>query len=306
MTERGRADTIAMSDVEALVGAKTHGQVAQLKALGSLSTPWPAWRSWRSWRSWYIVGLLLADSLAAVLALVFCYLVRPTAQRYRLDVLGWKIDYKVLGLVSLGVWLLALMLAGSYRSQYPAEGLREYRAPVVTALRLMALVAIASFAFRSQVSRLLVVVYFPSLVVACLGTRWMLRQLVSKVRGRGYALNRVILAGDESSVEKFADHLFRDPRHGYQVVGVCVPGGSPEQRRNLCTVHGTYPVVGSPTTIVGASERLAADSVAVVGAPRFEDASLQQVSWQLERRHVDLLVAPDVMDPAGPASAWRR
>ena len=67
MTERGRADTIAMSDVEALVGAETNGRVAQLRALGSLSTPWPAWRSWRSWRSWYIVGLLLADSPAAVL-----------------------------------------------------------------------------------------------------------------------------------------------------------------------------------------------------------------------------------------------
>ena len=186
------------------------------------------WRSWRSWRSWYCLGLLVADAVAAVLALGFCYLVRPAAERSGLDVLDWRIDYKMLGVLALGVWLAALMLAGSYRSQYPGEGLREYRVPVVTALRLMALVAIASFAVHAPVSRLLVVVFFPSLVVACLFTRWLMRQLVSRLRRKGYGLNRVILAGDEGSVEKFAEHLFRDPSHGYQVVGVCVPGGSRE------------------------------------------------------------------------------
>ena len=135
------------------------------------------WRSWRSWRSWYCLGLLVADATAAVLAFGFCYLVRPAAERSGLDVLDWRTDYKVLGLLVLGVWLFALMLAGSYRTQYPGEGLREYRVPVVTALRLMAVVAIASFAVHAAVSRLLVVVFFPSLVVACLFTRWVMRQV---------------------------------------------------------------------------------------------------------------------------------
>ncbi|HEY3942135.1 MAG TPA: sugar transferase [Acidimicrobiales bacterium] len=258
------------------------------------------WRSWRSWRSWYLAGLLVADSLAAVLALIFCYLVRPEAQRYHLDVLGWMINYRTLGGVSLGTWLLALLLAGSYRPRFPSEGLREYRVPVVTALRLMALVAIASFAFRAQVSRLLVVVYFPSLVVACLSTRWLLRQVTARVRRRGYALNRIVLAGDERSVERFADHLYRDPSHGYQVVGVCVPGGSSDGEGEFRSARGWFPVVGSITEIIDAARRLDADSVAVVGTPLFEDASLQQIAWQLERHQVDLLVAPDVVDLAGP------
>ena len=256
--------------------------------------------SWRSWRSLYCFGLLIADTMAAVLALGFCYLVRPAAERSGLDVLDWRIDYKMLGVLALGVWLAALGLAGSYRSQYPGEGLREYRVPVVTALRLMALVAIASFAVHAPVSRLLVVVFFPSLVVACLLTRWVMRQLVARLRRKGYGLNRVILAGDEGSVEKFAEHLFRDPSHGYRVVGVCVPGGSARPARELRTAHGAYPILGSPSGLVDAAQRLSADSVAVVGTPRFEGASLQQVAWQLERREVDLLVAPDVVDLAGP------
>jgi len=258
------------------------------------------WRSWRSWRSLYFLGLVVADAAAAVLALGFCYLVRPAAERYNIDILDWRIGYKMLGGLALGVWLLALMLAGSYRAQYPGEGIREYRVPVVTALRLMALVAIASFAVHAGVSRLIVVVFFPSLVVACLFTRWLLRQMVSRLRREGYAMNRLILAGDEGSVEKFADHLFRDPRHGYQVVGVCVPGGFGRQGHELQTAHGAYPIVGSPSGLVGAAERMSVDSVAVVGSPVFEDATLQQVAWQLERRDVDLLVAPDVVDLAGP------
>ncbi len=256
--------------------------------------------SWRSWRSWYLLGLVVADSLAAVLALGFCYLVRPEAEHFRVVVLDWRVSYRMLAVLSLGVWLGALTLAGSYRADYPAEGLRDYRIPVVTALRLMALVAIASFALQAEVSRLLVVVYFPSLVVASLITRWLLRQLLTRLRRDGYALNRLVLAGDEPSVEKFADHLFRDPSHGYRVVAVCLPGGVSGRRHELRTARGTYPIVGSPSGLVDTAERLSADSVAVVGAPRFENASLQQVAWQLERRDVDLLVAPDVVDLAGP------
>ena len=64
--------------------------------------------------------------------------------------------------------------------------------------------------------------------------------------------------------------------------------------------HWVYPILGSPSQLVDAAQRLSVDSVAVVGTPRFEEATLQQVAWQLERHDVDLLVAPDVMDLAGP------
>jgi exopolysaccharide biosynthesis polyprenyl glycosylphosphotransferase len=84
------------------------------------------------------------------------------------------------------------------------------------------------------------------------------------------------------------------------VVGVCVPGGNGRQGHELRTMHGTYPILGSPSGLVEAAQRLCVDSVAVVGTPRFEDETLQQVAWQLERRDVDLLVAPDVVELAGP------
>ena len=39
-----------------------------------------------------------------------------------LDVLDWRIDYKVLGVLALGVWLVALTLAGSYRDPISRGG----------------------------------------------------------------------------------------------------------------------------------------------------------------------------------------
>ena len=126
-----------------------------------------------------------------------------------------------------------------------------------------------------------------------------MRQLVSRLRRKGYALNQVILAGDEDSVEKFAEHLFRDPRHGYQVVGVCVPGGSESQgaccapsvahtrswaaRRGSSTRSSGWPSTRWPWSALFGSMTPACSR-----------------SPELKRRDVDLLVAPNVVDLAGP------
>ena len=108
--------------------------------------PQAPWRSWRSWRSFYFLGLLIADAAAAVLALGYCSSsVRKQSVPASTCSTGGSTT-RCWAFYTLCVWLAALTLAGSYRAQYPGEGLREYRVPVVTVLRLMALVAIASFA----------------------------------------------------------------------------------------------------------------------------------------------------------------
>jgi exopolysaccharide biosynthesis polyprenyl glycosylphosphotransferase len=110
----------------------------------------------------------------------------------------------------------------------------------------------------------------------------------------------MVLVGTEASVEKLTNHFLRDLSHGYEIVGVCLPGAMSGRRRELRTRGGTFPIVGTPDGLVEVVNRLSVDSAAVVGSLCFESTSLQQVAWQLERRDVDLLVAPDVIDVAGP------
>jgi exopolysaccharide biosynthesis polyprenyl glycosylphosphotransferase len=194
------------------------------------------------------------------------------------------------------IWLGALALAGAYRSTLPTEELSDYRIPVVVALRLAAVAAIGSFALKAELSRALLLVYVPTLVVGALLGRWIVRRSLRAVRRRGHALIPLLLVGDEHGVRKFADHLFRDPGHGYQVVGACVPGGT----RSLTTRGQSFPVVGSPDDLVSAAHQLGAESVAVAGPAHFEELTLQQAAWRLERSGIDLMVAPDVADLAGP------
>jgi exopolysaccharide biosynthesis polyprenyl glycosylphosphotransferase len=164
----------------------------------------------------------------------------------------------------------------------------------------MAFVVIASFALHATVSRVIVLVFFPSLAGASLISQWVLRHGLTRLRRNGLALNRLVLVGNEAAVEKLTNHFLRDLSHGYEIVGVCLPGASSGRRRELRTRGGTFPIVGNPDGLVEVAKRLFVDSAAVVGSLCFESTSLQQVAWQLERRDVDLLVAPDVIDVAGP------
>jgi exopolysaccharide biosynthesis polyprenyl glycosylphosphotransferase len=192
--------------------------------------------------------------------------------------------------------LVSLGLAGAYRPPLPSEELQVYRIPVVVGLRLAAVFAIGSFALKAQLSRALLLVYIPTLIMAALFARWGVRRSLRAARSRGHALIRLMLVGDEPAVRTFADHLFRNPAHGYQVIGVCVPG----KKETLTTRAGVVPVVGTPDDLESAARRLRAESVAVAGPALFEDLTLQQVAWQLERSGIDLMVAPDVADLAGP------
>jgi exopolysaccharide biosynthesis polyprenyl glycosylphosphotransferase len=256
--------------------------------------------NWRTWRRMYVFSLLAADSLAAAVAVTVTALARPGVAYDKLDLVGWPVSYRVLGGISLAAWLLVLALEGAYRSHYPSGDLRQYRIRVATAFRLMALVVIASFVLHATVSRVIVLVFFPSLAGISLLSQWVLRHGLLRLRRNGLALNRLVLVGNEAAVEKLTNHFLRDLRHGYDIIGVCLPGAMSGRRRELRTRSGTFPIVGTPDGLVEVAKRLSVDSAAIVGSLCFESTSLQQVAWQLERRDVDLLVAPDVIDVAGP------
>jgi exopolysaccharide biosynthesis polyprenyl glycosylphosphotransferase len=262
--------------------------------LGPIS-PTPERSVRHPWRWRYTVGLLTADLVAGLLACAVCVMARPHGNDW-IEVLDLRIHYWVLAAVSVPVWIISMAVAGAYRISRAAEGLKDYRVPVVTALRLTAAVAVGSFALKAPLSRGLIVVYFPTLVVVAFLGRWAARQVLTLVRRRGRALHAVVLAGEAESVEKFAQHLSRKPSHGYRVVAVCLPRS--EVVSNIPA--SPFPIAGTPDELLRVASEVGADSVAVVGQGRFVDTTLQQVAWQFERSGIDLLVAPDIVDLAGP------
>ena len=250
----------------------------------------------RRWQLRFAALLACADVLSALLAALICWAVRGSSTGHAVTVLDAHLSYRLLAGLSLPVWIAAMAAFGAYQPRQVGEGQREYRLPVFVGLRLLAAVAIASFALHSNVSRSVVLVYFPALVLTELLLRFGALRVLAAARVKGKAVRRLLVVGDEQTVTGFVDHLSRHRTHGYRVVGAALPDVTGE-----LVVRGMrIPVVSQPDELLAAALRLDAEAVAVIGHGRFEQATLQQVAWQLERSGVDLLVAPDVVDLAGP------
>jgi exopolysaccharide biosynthesis polyprenyl glycosylphosphotransferase len=271
-------------DRQASASPPSHGEVT------------PRVVSYPRWVRRYVTALVGADLLAGLIAALISWAARPMTERQSVTVLAWRVDYWVLPLVVTPLWLGALALGGAYRRGHAGDRMRDYRLPVITALRLAGAASITAFAFHIALSRLVVVVYFPALLIASVVLRGVVRQGLSAIRKRGSALRRTLLVGDAPCVARFADFLARSPQRDYRVVGACVPGPASFvslRARRLA-------VVGQPDDLVAAAQRVSADTVAIVGDPRLELTTLQEIAWRIERSGRDLLVAPDVVDLAGP------
>lgn len=257
--------------------------------------------AWHSWRLRYVVGLLIVDLVGAFVAMTLCYVLRPGAATSSIEVFDTHLPYGALLLSAIPVWLLSLSVAGAYHGRHLGEGISDYRLPWVVGLQSMAVVAIASYALHMQVSRSLVLVYFPALLATALAGRFGLRLILAAARRQGVGLRRLLLAGNESTIRKVADHLAsRNGGHGYEVVAVCAPLSAGTE---IATRAGPLRCLGAPDDLVEVARELDVDAVAVVGDGSFTTSTLQRIAWDLESSHVELLVAPDVVDLAGPRIA---
>ena len=248
------------------------------------------------WTRGYVAVLALADLVAAMVAALFCWIVRPAANSTSVQVLSWRFSYWALAVMMTPIWLAVMAREGAYRRGHAGERLRDFRLPVVTAVRLAGAASIAAFGLHIGLSRLLVIVYFPTLLVSAVLLRAAARWGLAILRRRGRALRRMLLVGDPACVAKFAGYLMRSPAHDYRLIGACVPG----ELSFVAIRGGRLLVVGRPDGLVDAAQRVKADTVAIVGDPHLEDTTIQEVSWRMERSGRDLLIAPDVVDLAGP------
>lgn len=262
----------------------------------SESTDWPGPVSdRRRWKRRYALLLLGADVAASFVASAAAYTVRPDAtihSRY----LGEHLSYAEIALASMAAWLVMLGWSGAYRSKHVVADDRDYRVPVLSAVRLVAALIIVSYAFSLNMSHLMVLVYFPALVLSVLAGRASVNLLLRATRRRGRATARLLVVGESRAARDFADHLLRQSDPTCQLVGMCTYSSA-----ESISIRGkSLPVVGSPDDLLSAVEDVQADAVAVANPTGFDRLDLQQVSWQLERSGVDLLVAPDVVSLAGP------
>ncbi|MGU3645867.1 sugar transferase [Microbacterium sp. C23T] len=193
-------------------------------------------------------------------------------------------------------WMWALSLIDSRDHRIIGAGSTEYVRVARASFTFFGAIAILAFLLRVDVARGYLLIALPLGIFVLLLERWLWRQWLIAERWQGKFSARVLLVGSSDSVATIARELHRSPTAGYQVVGACVPSGKVTD-----TVPGTsVPVMGSVDNVERAIAATRADTVAVTSTDDLPPLKVKQISWALEAGRQHLVLAPSIVDIAGP------
>ncbi|TDO69656.1 exopolysaccharide biosynthesis polyprenyl glycosylphosphotransferase [Kribbella sp. VKM Ac-2571] len=210
-----------------------------------------------------------------------------------------NLGYVVLGVLLPVAWVACVALQRGYETRYFGTGPEEFRSIIRAAVALTAIVAISSYATKSEVARGFVVLAVPMTCAAAMVGRWMLHRQISWRRFAGRCMRRVLVVGRNDQVTTLKRHLEERPADGYVVVASCLPRGDafeePEPER----------LGRTEMDILAAVDQYTVEVVAVAADPELAGHTLRKLSWALEQRGVELIVSPGIVEVAGPRISIR-
>ncbi|BBZ75201.1 polyprenyl glycosylphosphotransferase [Mycolicibacterium anyangense] len=255
------------------------------------------------WRLGYVSRLRKVDAASVIAAVC-------TAQWLRFDVVaGWgnsfkSIDYTAVSVALVLTWLAALTIYRSRSARIIGEGAEEYRLVLSATLALFGAIAIVSMLLKLDIARGYLAIAFPLGLVLLLSGRWVVRRSIARGRRKfGRYATPVVAMGQLDAVRELAESMARQPDSGYVVVGVCVPDVPATDAVAIGSV-GVVPVYAG-AELLRAVQQTGADAVAVTATERLGANGIRDLSWQLEKHDVDLLVSPGMADVASPRLLMR-
>lgn len=252
----------------------------------------------RMWERRYAGILIGIDFAAVVVAAVTAYVIRFSPSASGLDSATTPLRHigSVWFSLSLPIlWVFALAIARAYDERAFGLGSDEFSRVLHAAVGLTAGIAFVSYASKAEIARAYVVLAMPLATVLCLLGRYVARKQLHKRRSAGACMSNLVAVGSESSVTELVTELRREPHSGLRVVGICLPSGVNDGRTHL-----GLPICGGFDDVTAAVRMTSADAVAVTPTPQMNPARLRRLSWELERAETDLIVAPGLLEVAGP------
>jgi exopolysaccharide biosynthesis polyprenyl glycosylphosphotransferase len=194
------------------------------------------------------------------------------------------------------LWVLAVLISRAYENRFLASSAEEYRRVINAAVGLIAGIAVVSYLLKTEFARGYVVLALPCCMVISLLGRYTARRRLRRARKQGKYLQDVLVVGHEWAVLDLVAELRRNPDSGLNVVGACVPGG----RGSRQMADMDVPVIGDLNQVVASVKRVGADVLAVTTCVEFGGPELRRVCWALENSDVEIVVAPALIEVAGP------
>jgi exopolysaccharide biosynthesis polyprenyl glycosylphosphotransferase len=242
--------------------------------------------------------LLLSDFVTVALAVLVAQTVRfgelstETVLRYS------SLNYLTVSAVIVVIWMAALAITSSRSTRLFGNGLEETRRVVVATLSVFGVLAVVSMLFKLEIARGYLAIALPVGLLGLLLSRWVARKYVIRSRMQGRFVNKVLAVGNPASVQQLAESFERHPADGLRLVGTCGPGL--QVRQGLRVADGkVVPVIHSDSDIPEAVQRCGADTVVLTSGHLSPD-EIRDLSWQLEKLDVDLVLAPGMVDVAAP------
>jgi exopolysaccharide biosynthesis polyprenyl glycosylphosphotransferase len=209
------------------------------------------------------------------------------------------ISYPALSVLLVPIWLAALIGARAYETRFVGTGADEFKRVSTASLRLMAVIGVVAFVFKIELARGYVAIALPLGTVLLLLGRYAQRRWLHARRKHGHYQHRVLAVGGADGIAELAAQFDDEPYVGLALVGACLSAEDDDK------TLGDVPVLGRPTQMLAAVEAVGADTVAVATGPGMSPEVLRQLSWELEGTGIELVVAPGLLDVAGPRISVR-
>lgn len=211
------------------------------------------------------------------------------------------VAYSAVSVLIASVWTVILAIYHTRAHQVIGAGPEEFHRVWTATFSVFGAIAVISTLFKLEIARGYLAIAFPLGLLALSANRRVARAYVVGQRRHGRFMNSVLAVGGAQSVTDLAQLLARHPEDGYTVVGVCTPG-VPQSEDIVLVVAGLGPLRVFPyspdiRTVVTAAH---ADTVALTSAAELGPEGIRDLSWQLEKLGVDLVVSPGIVDVAGP------
>jgi exopolysaccharide biosynthesis polyprenyl glycosylphosphotransferase len=266
-----------------------------LQTNGVPRSAWARKRRASTWHRAYVMALVVLDFLGAALADLTASSLFPS--KAQSDLISPEF-FRLIAFVLLPLaWIVMLWGHGAYDRRYLGVGTDEFKRVVRASWTIVAVVAFLAFANQRDLSRMTVGVALLGGLIYILLLRFLARSVLHVLRQRaGVATHRMVLVGTLPEALEVHNAITRNPSAGLQPVAIALTEGYTTSNGRATPV----PVYAGRDVASLVAEH-GADTIAICGgAAGTEPGELRRLAWQLEGTGVDLVVAPQLTDIAGP------
>jgi exopolysaccharide biosynthesis polyprenyl glycosylphosphotransferase len=242
------------------------------------------------WESRYRWAVIASDVLATAIAVSLVAVFVERAPSYR----PWSTPPD-LAVITLLLVCAAVALNRGWHPSVLGQGAEEFRRLGRGLATAVVVLVLGGLAGGLEDLRLWVFAVVPTVAVFATAQRYQLRRFLHRARRSGRCLLPVLAAGHQDTVLDLISRTRRAPHLGWRVDAACTTG-----RDRLAGDIDGVPVVGGLTDLARHVRRGHYRIVAVTGDAYWTPLRLRQLAWDLEGSDAEMVVAPVLMEIAGP------